>query len=462
VTFYAADAGDEAGPIVSGDFSGDGVQDVVVGAAMGDGPGNDRTDSGEVYFFAGPFQPGSSLDAASSQEDAVFYGASPSDQFGRGLAAGDFNGDGIDDLAIAATGANSDGGAVYVMLGGRWSVSTDFASADPDVLINGSDAGDSTGLVMASADLDGDGKSELVIGAPMADGTNNTRMDAGVVYVLNGTQLVAGETIDLAQLTSTVTGAEPGDWLGESLTLGDVSGDGRPDLVLVATFADGLDNSRDAAGETYVMFSPVTLPLDMSAAHPDIEIIGTDSGDQLGHSIAVGDTDGDGKGDIWLGAVSADGPGNQTDLAGEAALVPGTATGVVDTALGQAQATIYGQEMTARLGRSLAVGDINGDGKADLLISAPNMADRAGRVFVFDGGGSYPADTTGANLTLGGLDAGDVLGHESLGKPSLSVADVDGDGRVDVLVSAPTSDGPDNQRTDGGEAYVIPGSSLGD
>lgn len=176
----------------------------------------------------------------------------------------------------------------------------------------------------------------------------------------------------------------------------------------------------------------------------------------------MGDANGDGAGDIWLGAVSADGPQNQLDLAGEASLVLGGSarTGVLDAASGGADATIYGAEKAARLGRSLASGDLNNDGKADLLISAPNVAERAGKVFGFYGGGPYPTDTTGADITLTGLDPGDLLGHEAFGMPSLATADVDGDGETDVLVSAPDGDGPDNGRADCGEAYLIPRSAL--
>jgi hypothetical protein len=82
-------------------------------------------------------------------------------------------------------------------------------------------------------------------------------------------------------------------------------------------------------------------------------------------------------------------------------------------------------------------------------------------VFIFFASGSYPSDATGANVVLHGLDADDILGHESFGTPSISMADVDGDGRTDLLVAAPGGDGPDNSRTDCGEAYLISGKTLG-
>jgi hypothetical protein len=462
VTFYGADPGDQAGAIISGDFNGDEAIDIAVSADTADGPSNDRADAGEVYVFFGPFQPGSSLDAGAGQYDEILYGAAPGDNFGRALAAGDFNKDGVDDLAIGAPAAGAQAGAVYVMLGGQWAREIDFHSADPDVLFTGGDPGDYAGFMLSSGDIEGDGGAELVIGAMLADGPQNRRTDAGEIYLLDNARSLAGNHIELSQTPNVIYGADAGDRLGEALTTGDLNGDGKTDLVLVATFGAGPANSRPGAGETYVLESPLTFPIDLASATLALEVIGADPGDQLGHSIGVGDTDGDGMGDIWLGAVSADGPGNEVDLAGEAVLVPGGAgrSGVTDAGAGQASATIYGPEKEARLGRCLAVGDVNGDGKADLLIAAPNMAARAGRLFVFYGPGPYPQGASGANLTLGGLDAGDILGHESFGTPCISTADVDGDGRRDVLVSAAQGDGPDNTRTDAGEAYLIPSSAL--
>lgn len=462
VTFYGADEGDQAAAIVSGDFNGDGVQDVVMGADLGDGPDNKRRDSGEAYLFLGPFQPGSSLDAAAGDYDAVFYGAAAGDNFARTLIAGDFNHDGTEDLAIGAPSASGQAGAVYVMFGAEWPHQTDFASTDPDVLIRGAGAGDFAGIATAAGDLDADGITDLAIGALLADGPQGDRADAGAVYVVNGRQLLPGDTIDLQGSTSAVYGARPGDHLGESLTTGDLNGDGKADLLAVATFSGGPDGSRGGAGETYIIDSPATLPIDLATAATQFQVLGADPGDQLGHSIAVGDTNGDGAGDIWLGAVSADGPNNQLDLAGEAALVLGGAarTGLLDAASGGMNATIYGAEAEARLGRSLASGDLNNDGKADLLVSAPNVAERAGKVFGFYGGGPYPADTSGAEITLTGTDPGDLLGHESFGQPSLGIADVDGDGETDVLVAAPGGDGPDNGRAACGEAYLILGPAL--
>jgi hypothetical protein len=463
VTFYGANAGDHAASIVTGDFNGDGFMDVALGAASANGSGNNRVGAGAVYVFFGPFAPGSSLDAGAAQYDAAFYGAAAGDGLGRALAVGDFNGDGVDDLVMAAPAANGGAGRVYIMFGGTWPKETDFAAADPDVLLGGGAPGDYAGSTLATADLNGGKQSDLIVGAMLADGPQRARPDSGEVYVLPGADLVAGSNLALEKTRGIIYGARTGDRLGEGLTTGDVNGDGKPDLILAATFSAGPDGSRAAAGETYVITSPAALPLDLASGGAAMEVLGAASGDQLGHSVGAGDTSSSGAADIWLGAPSANGPGNTVSLSGEAALVAGkrpTGT-VIDAGAGQANAIIYGPEAESRLGRSLAVGDLNGDHLADLAISAPNLDDRAGRVFIFYANGSYPNSTSAANVVLYGLDPGDILGFEAFGMPSLSIADVDKDGQPDLLVSAPGGSGPRNDRPGCGEAYLIWGKTLG-
>lgn len=458
VTFFGANAGDRVGSVITGDFNGDDAIDVVIGATLGDGPDEGRTDAGEVYVFLGPFAPGDELDAAGGDQDATLYGAVAGDNLGRALAAGDFNADGVDDLAVGAPAAHGSTGEVYVMFGGDLPEVVDFRDEQPDVLITGESPEDFAGIALASGDIGSDGRAVLGVGSILADGPDDGRQDAGAIYVFRGEDLSAGETIPTASAPIIVHGAAPGEHLGEALAFGDYDGDGADDLIAVATFSGGVGNQTPGVGRTHVLLSPLSGVIDLATQTGSLYVDGMDEGDQLGHSIAVGDVDGDGKDDIWLGAVSADGPDNISDLSGEAMLVPG----------GQAEgpplgvaAIVYGPQREARLGRSATVGDLDGDGLAEMVMSAPNVDLRAGAVFIFRGGEVLPDTATEADAILEGLDRGDLIGHESFGIPSMDVREFENGGPM-ILVSAQGADGPDNSREDAGEVYLVPGSALFD
>jgi hypothetical protein len=475
ITFYSADAGDSAGAVAAGDFNGDTVPDIVLAAASADGPANTRPDAGEAYIFLGPFTPEENRDPAAGDHDLVIYGARAGDQLGHALAVGDFSGDGLDDIALGAPVADgpdsdrTDSGQVYLLFGssrlGNGIREVDLAEGDYDATVFGADADDLTAFVLHAADVNGDGTQDLIIGAFQADGPGNNRPNAGEVYLIYGGGDRRRFDLALDQNDAIVYGAEEEDRLGEAVGAGDIDGDGRDDLVLAATFASGPGNNRDRAGETYVIMGPPAEVIDTARGDQDVTILGIDPGDQIGHSIASGDTDGDGFADILLGAVSADGPQNGADLAGEAYLVDGAEDlpEVIDTAAGGVAALIYGASAKDRLGRSAAMGDVNGDGLSDLLISAPDVdtrdgdKPRAGAVYVFYGRpvGPYASTTVEADITLEGLDAQDIFGHEAFGMPPVVTADMNMDGLADILAAAPTADGPGNKREDAGEAYII-------
>jgi hypothetical protein len=220
----------------------------------------------------------------------------------------------------------------------------------------------------ASGDVNGDGIDDILLGTHMADGPEGQRADGGVAYVIFGASELEG-TIDLASGEGflPIWGADASDWLGFVLTAADVDGDGVDDLLISARNADGLDNSRNNAGEVYVIFGSAELPskIDIAEQTQDVTIIGSDPNYLFGHSLASGDVNGDGLADVLVGAPAA----NSREKAGQILVFLGSAQwpATVDAALGQQELTILGAEPDDELGFSVVSGDVNGDGRDDII-----------------------------------------------------------------------------------------------
>ena len=479
-------ASDQIGSgVVSGDINGDGTRDWIVGAIGADGPADSRDQAGEVYIFFGTRGATVRTDLATKAPDVIVYGVDPNDNIGRAIATGDVNADGTADLVIGnANGSGADNtrtscGEVYVLFGRRtWpatfdlKIPTDASKTNADLTIWGTAAGDRLGRAVAVADVNGDGKGDLVLGAPTTD-RSGSALDAGEVDILFGSTTINSPnprdfTITAQKPSVRILGADASDFLGSALATGDVNGDATADILASAPGADGPSNLRSNAGDVHLLAGRTTWATSIDLLLPATStsiIYGAAVADDTGRSIDIGDVGNDGTADMLIGADGGDGPINDRPEAGEAILIRGLSVmpPTVDLAGDGTTSPVffYGAAADHLLGASVSLLKFNSDNFADIALGSPaapfaegNPQTRpsAGRVYVYYGSASITtkdAATNTGDLQIYGAETGDSLG-EPLGR-----GDLNADGSVDLLLGDVAADGTGSTRPGAGEAFAI-------
>ncbi|WP_342449561.1 VCBS domain-containing protein [Falsiroseomonas frigidaquae] len=444
----------------AGDVNGDGIDDLIMGAIGADGGGEN---AGAAYVIFGTTEGFGTLVGGRRVIDLtdltpaqgfIIEGNVPDGAAGSGVSGiGDVNGDGLDDLLVGVRGTNT-GVVVFGSASGFGSTVDgrqvlDLGTLSPaQGFIMGGEFGNIGSAVLGGGDINGDGRPDLVLGAPLSGLAAGF---AGAMYVVFGQEGSPGspsggqQVLDLATLAPAqgfvVLGDELQDVTGSILALSDINGDGFDDLIVSGYRGDRAGSNQ--VGNSYVVFGGggafgtlvdgrQVLDLTTLSGAQGFVIQGQDADALLGFGLAAaGDVNGDGFEDLIIGSRYG-GP----DGSGDAYVIFGGADGfgtavdgrqVIDLAtlapengfrlLGEANGDQFGRVVSA-------AGDVNADGFDDLFVGAQyanGTAAESGQTYIVYGGAfggsvqSVIRATGGASTTLAGGAGNDILMAEHAG-----------------------------------------------
>ncbi len=364
----------------AGDVNGDGYSDVIIGA--------DRSFSswrGGAFIYYGGQQ-------MNNTADVILTGEADYNLFGQSVSsAGDLNGDGYSDVIVGAYGYSSNTGRAYVYFGGA------SMNNSADLTITGETTDSYYGFSVASAgDVNGDGFSDAIVGA---SGYASNFGKAYIYYGGNSMNTVADVTMD---------GEASLNYFGGLVSsAGDVNGDGFSDVII------GADGYISNTGKTYLFFGGTNMN-----NIPDVTMTGETTDNFFGRSAATGDVNGDGYSDLIVGAFK------NSSAYGRVYLYDYFMKNEITSDI-----TITGTVPDARFGMSVSeAGDVNGDGYSDVIVGADAHSNYTGRAFIFFGG---PSMDNIADVTMSGTSI-----YDSFGFSVSTAGDVNGDGYSDVIIGA--------------------------
>ncbi|KUJ46773.1 MULTISPECIES: FG-GAP-like repeat-containing protein [Micromonospora] len=430
------------------DFDGDGVDDIAASAGW--------------LNHSLPHYPTGVVVVRYSSAPHVDYfigtGVDNISSFGIALVAGDFNGDGYDDLAIGDADEadtkknNAHGGGVWIIPGSRTGLVVDstkhFNQSSPGVP-GESENRDAFGASLAAGDINGDGRDDLAIGA-FKEAIGSVK-EAGAVTILYGGSggLTGTGAQQLHQNQAAVPGsAERRDHFGMSLAIGKVNNNKYADLVIGAPHENDGSGANGSGMVTLMWGSASGVKLSGATSVTGAGVYkATGRKDTiawyLGMSLAIGDVNGDGLGEVIAGAPNAQTPHVDGGLIAVFTGRTGGAglSGKAVKIITQRTAGVPGSPESAdRFGATLAAGDVTGDGRADVLVGAYTEAigtkDEAGMIVLLKGSSSGLTGTGAQgfdqnhSVVPGGAERGDRFGG------SLALLNLNGKGPLDALVAS--------------------------
>jgi hypothetical protein len=404
------------------DANGDGWGEVIVGA-IGERPGTSPSGSGRAYLFDG--LTGSLLWTFVSPNEEL------NGNFGYSVSGiDDLNGDGRGDTIVGAPyedppGSNTDGGRAYVFSGATGARIWILVSPSEDA------SGNFGFSVSGVPDANGDGRGDVVVGA-IGEDPGSSPTSAGRAYLFDGS--TGGWLRTLVSPNEETSGN-----FGYSVSgIPDVNGDGFGDIVVGAKAEDPPPSLRDA-GRAYI-YSGATGSLLHVLMSPN-----DDSDGFFGWSVSgIPDVNGDGRGDVIVGAYGEEPPGSSTDV-GHSYVFNGSTGNLIWTLASP------NEETAGDFGYSVSgLDDVNGDDRGDVVVGAIGESpggspNDAGRAYVFGGAdGELMKTLVSAN-------------EDSIGNFGWSVSGVPGHGESglgNIVVGANNED-PGTSSQDSGRAYIF-------
>ena len=415
-----------------GDVTGDGVRDLLV---LCPNPWGYLPVVPAARLMPGPV----SGDASLSTAWTTFTDAS-TDLGSSGAGEIDFDRDGNNDVLLGTEYVDDDSGSSDTVYGFRGPVSAGTTSASSaDLTITALGSIGSFGTSFARADTDGDGFEDLVLGA----GLLGSGGYPGGAYLFTGALSGAMTSLDA---TGTVL-SDADDAAGRVVASpGDVDGDGLDDLLLGAPRQNS-SSTYPGPGQAYLFLSPVSGTMLTSDA--DATFVGETDEDEAGFGLSgAGDQDGDGLPDLLVGAPYYGGLGQYY---GSAYLIPGATRGTLS--LADAGTIFRGDARYDEVGWSLADGDADGDGQADLGVGAYDHTTTRtsdGVVYLFYGpvASGTLSTSLSADASFHGEMESDRAGY------GVSFGDLDEDGLSDLIIAALFGN---EEVAYGGAVYVVRG-----
>jgi hypothetical protein len=442
---------DRAGRGVSsaGDVNGDGIDDILVGARRADVGGYNSGATYVIYGQTGNTQGPLDLSTLTPDQGFVIEGPDIRNIGEFVSSAGDVNGDGIDDLIGSMRAYNSPVGEVFVIYGQTADRTEEISlrSLDPadGFFIQGTTNQGSAFSVSGAGDLNGDGISDMIVGAAFGDSGNGF---TGEVFVVYGTDAATRDNVDLETLAPSdgfvIQGGLDRDRTGYSVSsAGDVNGDGIDDLIVGAIYGNGGDNQYYSTGTAYVIYGQSgsdrgTIDLTALEATDGFAIQGAAIADLAGWSVSsAGDVNGDGLDDLIVGAPYNDAAAGNAGRAYVIYGVAGTDRGTLslDSFSASDGFVIEGSGEDDRIGLTVSgAGDVNGDGLDDLIVGRYEGdlgGDDAGEAYVIYGFRN-PASATGvpASVTVREDEPG------TLDLSGIVIVDVDPTGDMRLVIRA--------------------------